>query len=445
VGAGAGAGVRGVIGEGAYGCVIDPPLKPVGGSAADWAGYVSKVFSGFSAAFIEAGENKKVDAIDPRFRWHLRSSPKLVYDTAAGEGEGYGALEDCGLFSGRLEDMALGREEVHMIQYQSGGRSLDRLPEGALREKGPAVVIPALRSLCLGVQEMAKRGYAHMDIKRGNIVFNADTNRFRFIDFGLFTRHSDMYSEMGNVIDKSYFPWPFDLKYLPTRITGGGPRALQKRREYVGAVKAILKRERSAVIGRVIAANELSANGSYTPHHRHVESQYNSDIYRGFLSRDGGDRTVFSDSFLLLLEDSQINTANLADTDEAVETDIKYIADKMMGVLYDYIDVFSLAVVFSAVYAELYGDKVDAVPPAGAPAHQLKFRDLIQDMSRPFIGDRCPSSELLLTFDSMFGGLFELGESESAAPVPAPVTADVEMDVGGGGEDSWEDSDDLWH
>lgn len=169
------------VAEGSYGCVFNPAFLCKGQKPENRYEGISKVFENRKEAKAEEKENEKIDQIDPKYRWHLKSGKVCIAEPTDPE---LRHLRNCGL---RINTYL----PINMLQVENGGMSLNSyLKSPRLQEliKSPYKTMRFLiqfKRLFYGVKDMIQKNMIHTDIKPDNIVYNPETERFNFIDFGL--------------------------------------------------------------------------------------------------------------------------------------------------------------------------------------------------------------------------------------------------------------------
>jgi hypothetical protein len=110
-----------------------------------------------------------------------------------------------------------------IIEYPDGGTDLlaFRLQSDLVYE-----YFKGFANLLEGLVALHAAGYAHLDIKRENVVAKVNgpnvggkrTLQMRFIDFGFLSNGTTIYTEFGRSFFQSmYFAWPFDFFFLGIR------------------------------------------------------------------------------------------------------------------------------------------------------------------------------------------------------------------------------------
>jgi serine/threonine protein kinase len=194
-----------LIGEGSYGCVFDPPLL-CKGDTEPASGKVSKLLLTSDAA-DEEKENRIINKIDPKFKWHLKSDKRCKVKIP----ETFEYIDHCTL--ARNRDLSKFRN----IIQEHGGESVAKyittkpLSFSKKESKHKHFINLFLQSenLLVGIKELFEKNMCHFDIKSDNAVYNENKKRFNFIDFGL-TRPIDDVQNF-DALWRAYWVWPLDV------------------------------------------------------------------------------------------------------------------------------------------------------------------------------------------------------------------------------------------
>lgn len=181
------------LGSGTYGCAYDPPIQCEDGETPENA--ISKVMKGNNAQ----REFKEYDIV-------RETDPEGIYTI--------GALRICKpeLSNKKLQDYLQETctpiqksklDDLSMLLLENGGMDLDRYirevinkmdnqQERALETKRLFV---RFMDILNGVDLFTMNEVSHRDIKLQNVVFNKDTGRTKFIDFGMMTSFEGIVKE----------------------------------------------------------------------------------------------------------------------------------------------------------------------------------------------------------------------------------------------------------
>jgi serine/threonine protein kinase len=202
-----------VIGEGTYGCAHKPSLK-CKNKTIDYTNKVSKILKKRHAA-TEMEEYDKISKIDKTNKFYL-GKPTLC--VPANDDFAKTAISLCANFKPnkiyKYNLLIMNDGGNNLEQYTRQIRMLPKTPENT--EKIEKFWIEAQRIL-LGLTVFNANGIVHHDLKPQNIVYNEDTNRTNFIDFGLMTT-------MDNIRKESYaskygyaqlhWSFPFEMAFM---------------------------------------------------------------------------------------------------------------------------------------------------------------------------------------------------------------------------------------
>jgi serine/threonine protein kinase len=214
------------IAAGAYGCVTAPPVKCIqhtkrtNNPLYDPETKVGKVFDRSSKADEEKRKQEIIQQIDPKGKWTIPLHMWcLVRDFSAKDEK-----NKCHL----LQDSPTKRNKAYaQLIYEKGGKDLLKWVNRAKKDKWSDVrkrnifvkMCKALRPIFVGLNDLHKNKYAHLDIKPGNILF--DGNKLFIIDFGLMDRITEIYdlknTEMIHILQYDYPYYPPEFKILGFR------------------------------------------------------------------------------------------------------------------------------------------------------------------------------------------------------------------------------------
>lgn len=172
-----------VIGEGTYGCVIEPALKCT--TEQDYDNKVSKVMK-YSDAVKELREYDSLKSIPDIEKYAVRvpvlCDPKLGVDFST-------VVRKCkgSRVRGTYKE---NQRRLAILLMENGGLDLNNFsinifPE--LETDDQNKFLTAFLDVIKGVQFFNKMDILHQDIKAGNMVYSLKTNKMKFIDFGLMT------------------------------------------------------------------------------------------------------------------------------------------------------------------------------------------------------------------------------------------------------------------
>lgn len=179
------------ISHGTYGCVMRPsvPCKKDKGSDDNT---VSKIFHTSKSALEEYRFNAKIaKEIDPNGVFTIK---ELDYCTVALSK--FPEVKKC-----QWDDEEMRQKLVKQIVYEYGGMSLGE----ACIIVHPNALFTTFRPLFLGLVTLEKKGWVHSDIKPANLLFNPNTRKTAYIDWGMLTKMKDVYKSGS----KMFFSYPY--------------------------------------------------------------------------------------------------------------------------------------------------------------------------------------------------------------------------------------------
>lgn len=197
------------IGEGTYGCVHKPSLK-CKNKKVNYTDKVSKIMTKKHSR-TEMKEYDNIANVDKSKKFYLG---KPVLCVPEDDDSAKRAVNMCERFRGNfIKDynlLIINDGGNNLEQYADKMASLPKTPENI--EKIEKFWIEAQRIL-LGLKVFNDNGIVHHDLKPQNIVYNEDTNRTNFIDFGLMTDMNTIRIESNLSKYKLGVPhWSFPLE-----------------------------------------------------------------------------------------------------------------------------------------------------------------------------------------------------------------------------------------
>ena len=177
-----------VIGEGTYGCAHRPPMKcrdePVRNK-----NDISKLMTSANAA-KELNEFALIDAADKRKQFYLGKPSKCAPDRILSN---IRSISKCP--SGKFDPLKMDDYSLLVMKY--GGQDLDQFGEEVRtwsknKEHVDAIELFWLEAVRLfyGLKVLHDNNVVHHDLKQQNIVYDKETNRANFIDFGFMEKKS---------------------------------------------------------------------------------------------------------------------------------------------------------------------------------------------------------------------------------------------------------------
>lgn len=177
-----------IIGEGTYGCVTKPslPCKDKSASSKKLTKIMTK-----ENAIDEYKEMLKVTK-HPGIEKYVISMPEIckpkINDVFLK------TVEQCENEKFPL----LNPDDFRMLIVDDGGVSLKEIEEiffKTMSKNDVHIFLTRVHGLLEGLLFFNEKGIIHHDIKRRNIVYNIETGKIRFIDFGLMKTYNDMIRE----------------------------------------------------------------------------------------------------------------------------------------------------------------------------------------------------------------------------------------------------------
>lgn len=189
-----------VIGEGTYGCIHKPSLtcdvENMDGKKIDYTNMVSKIMEK-SEVDKELREYSKISSIDNLGEFYLgKVKPfKCRPDKSV---ENANAIKKCTSGNEFISSMNE-NDDIRLMIMTYGGITLETLAERLKNVEGT----PALKRfmerfwlethrLLRGLKLFEKNGFIHHDLKPQNIVYDINTNRLNYIDFGIVQMKDDV-------------------------------------------------------------------------------------------------------------------------------------------------------------------------------------------------------------------------------------------------------------
>lgn len=195
------------VSRGSYGCVFLPPVKCSNGGGEQNA--IGKVFKDAHEAEEEERNHREVQRIDPYGIFTVRLLSKCVNmpkSAIMGEPD----AEACTL----LEN----RETFTQLTFENGGMDVYKmLPQ--MQDHPLESWAPALETAFYGLCALEKAGVVHRDLSAGNLLYDADRNRFVLIDFGMSTQAHELYGRESEAFRHRYAWYPPEFKLMVRDVT----------------------------------------------------------------------------------------------------------------------------------------------------------------------------------------------------------------------------------
>lgn len=203
-----------VIGEGSYGCVHKPSLKCSKDKKQSYEGKVSKLMKK-KYAEEELKENELISKIDKEREYSLGKPHDCKVAVTKSNAD---AIEQCDDF-----------EKKHIRDYKllimnDGGSNLKQFAKkmegegnnSSNKSKMELFWIESSR-LFYGLSKFCEYDIVHYDLKPQNIVYNDETNRVNFIDFGFLKKKDVVKADMNLSKHRQalwYWYYPFENMFL---------------------------------------------------------------------------------------------------------------------------------------------------------------------------------------------------------------------------------------
>jgi serine/threonine protein kinase len=222
---------RKVLGEGAYGCVHNPPIHCDSntGLNIDYKDYVSKLMKTRDAQ-IELSEFVTLKTIDPDNKYHL-GTPVICKPNLKEEGVG-DDISKCN--SIKLKDVNKTPDKYSLLLMKNGGPNLKVFCEKELTKNTRVDLFwLEVHNLFKGLLVFKRHGLVHNDIKPQNILINLDNMKMKYIDFGTMRKKNAVLKsskEDNNNLGIFHWSYPFDCGFMNDmyyRMYKKNPRNMQ--------------------------------------------------------------------------------------------------------------------------------------------------------------------------------------------------------------------------
>lgn len=214
---------RQIIGEGAYGCVIKPSLhcETPPESNFNYNDYVSK-FMKTKNAEIELKEFLFIGKIDPTNDFHL--GKPIMCNPDYNDPELMNDIKNCNYINKNNSSNKLTKQDYSLLLIKYGGPDLKALCNNHLihyfsnnnTTKTDNFWLE-VHHLIKGLQFFKDNHIVHNDIKPQNILFNLETGKMKYIDFGLMRTKTEIINsskKSKNKLGVFHWSYPFDCAFM---------------------------------------------------------------------------------------------------------------------------------------------------------------------------------------------------------------------------------------
>lgn len=202
------------VAEGTYGCVYRPPIKCKNGIKYP-VGKISKLMTR-RAAKNEEREYKLIKKADKTQKYY--PGPPIRCDPDPADAKNEMTRGKCKLFE---KDPKINK--YNLLIYNDGGHDLKQFIEHELdnylavgsQEQTDRFFLNAY-NLFQGIKLFLANDILHHDIKPQNIVFDSNTYRFNYIDFGLIQKKKKLKDDIisGNAHESFHWSYPLEFGFL---------------------------------------------------------------------------------------------------------------------------------------------------------------------------------------------------------------------------------------
>ena len=216
-----------VVGEGSFGCIIEPSLK-CQNKKISYKNKVSKVLISKEAK-NELNEYSVIGKIDKKNKYHLGKPTKCKIKKTK---KALKAISRCNkLLNKYTKDKSLKKHlsDFELLIMTHGGVSLKQF-SGVLvsmddtpknREIAQKLWFQ-MKNIFEGISVFQKHNIAHFDIKLHNIVYNVDKNDIKFIDFGHMGSIKDAIKKGLNsdfwLFDSAHWSYPLEVQFMNKNV-----------------------------------------------------------------------------------------------------------------------------------------------------------------------------------------------------------------------------------
>jgi serine/threonine protein kinase len=281
-----------VVGEGTYGCVHKPPMKCKRENVITDPTIASKLMEDEEAR-NEMMEFKLVEDADTDKLFHLGKPSICKVDNTDSNKK---AMTKCTNSSFRPEKI----DQYSLLLIKYGGLDLDKYGKKIKEFSMSAVHRRSVENFWLdisrviyGLKIFNDRGVVHHDVKQQNIVYNEDTGRANFIDFGLMTTKARIQSAITTssyLFGMLHWSFPPEMQLLNLRTYSKAIRGPQTKLDYFNDCNDILVNNHKYFYNCIIEESAESAK------YRDVLQHHLTDFYQMIAQLKQGDYNKFVDA-----------------------------------------------------------------------------------------------------------------------------------------------------
>jgi len=159
-------------------------------------------------ADAELAEHALIDKADPNFKVHMKTpiecNPERTLETMK-------AIDKCESFESRELD------KYKLLIMPDGGLDLKTYARKSLSRKKIDIFWIEAQRIFFGLKVMKDAGIVHHDFKPHNIVYNENTQRTNYIDFGFMSETSKIIAKCKQSIYKegeAHWSFPYEFRFM---------------------------------------------------------------------------------------------------------------------------------------------------------------------------------------------------------------------------------------
>jgi len=208
---------RKVIGQGSYGCIHQPSLHCKENIKLDYDKYISKLMKTKNAE-KELREFVFISNLDKKNEYHLGTP--IICEPNIKDPSFEEDVEDCMRID--VDNIIKQPNNYRLLIQKSGGYDLSYFCKHYLKnymekESNKFIFWLEVYNLLKGIRFFKKHDIVHYDLKPQNIVFNPETKKFMFIDFGLMSTKTNIITRSNlstNYSANFHWSYPIDNGFL---------------------------------------------------------------------------------------------------------------------------------------------------------------------------------------------------------------------------------------